>query len=178
MTDTKRKNITKKWIEEVVVAHNFCPFAHRELLADSIRYVCVSHEKALDELINECVHLDTFPETETTFLILKGDIDFSYFLYIIDVAQQILHLKGYEGVYQIATFHPEYCFEGNVENDASNFTNRSPFPMLHILRESSIDRVVKNTEAVEKIPGNNVQRCNELGRDYFKRLFYNILNDE
>ena len=129
----------------------------------------------MDVLVDEFEHLDNHSSTETTLIILNGEVDFSYFLFIVDVAQQILVLKGYEGIYQIATFHPDYCFEGNDENDASNYTNRSPFPMIHLLRETSIDRVVKNTQAVEMIPNTNIQRCNELGRDYFVRLFVNLL---
>ena len=177
MTDARRIEITKRWIEQIVVAHHFCPFAQKEILADSIRYVCADHSVVLDLLIAECNHLDSDSKTETTLLIIKGTVDFSYFLYMVEIAQQLLKLKGYEGIYQLATFHPDYCFEGNDENDASNYTNRSPFPMLHILRESSIDRVVNNKQAVEMIPDNNMKKCNELGRDYFKRLLIHLLNE-
>jgi len=86
----------------------------------------------------------------------------------LELAQGLLEVQNYEGVYQLASFHPNYCFEGSAENDAANYTNRSPYPMLHLLRESSLERALANYKNPEKIPDNNVKLTRELGLEKMK----------
>jgi hypothetical protein len=133
---------TKKWIKDVVIGLNFCPFANKVYINDTIRYQ-VSYSKDMSEvmmqLFEECVFLDLNEETSTTLLILsEGFQDFEEYLFLVDLCEKLLRKQKNEGVYQIATFHPEYVFEGEDPLDPANYTNRSLYPMLHLLREEQL----------------------------------------
>ena len=86
----------------------------------------------------------------------------------MDIADQLLTQHGYDGTYQLASFHPEYCFAGSDDNDAANYTNRSPFPMLHLLREDSLEMALENYPDPEQIPNRNVEKARTLGLDIMK----------
>jgi hypothetical protein len=86
------------------------------------------------------------------------------------LSEQLLEKEGYEGVYQIASFHPKYLFAGTKESDPSNYTNRSPYPMLHLLREESLEQAIEKHINADLIPEKNIQKATELGIDYFKNL--------
>ncbi len=86
------------------------------------------------------------------------------------MSEKILKQKGYEGIYQVASFHPLYLFEGSVENDPANYTNRSVYPMLHLLREESIDKALENYKDPESIPERNILFAREKGLAYMKTL--------
>src|SRR5438067_5013313 len=145
ITSTEDQKIVKQtetWIREVVIGCNFCPFAGRELKRGSIHYhVIHSNEHAfiLISLSEEFNRLDTNTEIETTLIILPGLFpDFNKFLDLVALCQIFLNDQKKEGIYQIASFHPDYLFAGTTNNDPANFTNRSLYPMIHLLRESSI----------------------------------------
>ncbi len=162
---------TQQWLEEVVIGLNFCPFAKRELRKNAVRFIL--HEsgdmqETLQQLIAECEFLDANPETETTLLILpNGFEDFLHYLDLTELAEDLLAEQGYEGVYQVASFHPEYCFADADSDDAANYTNRSPYPMLHLLREASLDIAIDNYPDIDAIPNNNMQKARSLGAAYF-----------
>ena len=88
---------------------------------------------------------------------------------MLDFSNQLIADSGYEGIFQIASFHPEYCFEGEDSDDAANFTNRSPYPMLHILREESLEKVLNTYSEPELIPEQNITVAREKGHDFFKK---------
>ncbi|MDH5612538.1 MAG: DUF1415 domain-containing protein [Gammaproteobacteria bacterium] len=164
---------TSCWVKNVIVGNNFCPFAKRELERDSIRYH-VKHnmdlELALQAVIDECVHLDENEATETMLLIFAEDFkDFDSYLELVGLGENLVADQGYEGIYQFASFHPDYCFAGAEHNDAANYTNRSPYPMLHLIREASVEQVLKHYPEPEKIPERNIERARELGLDEMKR---------
>lgn len=163
---------TQQWIEAVVVGLNFCPFAKRELRKNAVRYVLNESgdiQKILGQLIAECEFLDKNPETETTLLILPdGFADFLHYLNLTELAEDLLAEQDYEGVYQVASFHPEYCFADADADDAANYTNRSPFPMLHLLRETSLDIAIDNYPDIDSIPENNMRKARSLGVTYFQ----------
>lgn len=166
---------TKKWLESVVVAHNYCPFAKREIDKGSVRYQLI-HEtefnSLLESVIQECIWLDQNEETETTLIILPSNLsDFNSFLDCLVLAEDLLVSQGYEGTYQIASFHPDYCFQGAEENDPANFTNRSPYPMFHLIRESSVQKAIENHPDAESIPERNVEYAREQGLDKMTKLF-------
>ncbi|MEP1552769.1 DUF1415 domain-containing protein, partial [Paraglaciecola sp.] len=98
-----------------------------------------------------------------------GFSDFDKYLDLVDGANEFIERGGYGGLYQIATFHPDYCFDGEKSNDAANYTNRSPYPILHLLREASLEQVLKNYPNPENIPDNNITKARELGVNYFKK---------
>ena len=158
---------TKKWVNTVIVAHNYCPFAKREVKKESVRYSIV-HETEFNSLLKsvmqECVWLDQNADTETTLIIFPSNLnDFNSFLDCLVLAEDLLIAQGYEGVYQIASFHPDYCFQGAELNDPANFTNRSPYPMFHLIREASVETAIKNHPDAESIPERNVEYARQQG---------------
>lgn len=166
---------TREWVSRFVVAHNICPFARREFEGETIRYVeisAASFERALVKLIEECQRLDDDANIETTLMVLATGVDdFDDYLDLLGLAEALLEDQGYEGIYQLASFHPDYCFDGVAEEDPANYTNRSPYPMLHLLRESSIERVLAGFSDPEKIPERNVKVLRELGAESLHALW-------
>jgi hypothetical protein len=165
---------TKSWIEKVVVGLSFCPFAAKPFKEGNIRYKVVdgkSLEQALTSLVIEMMFLDDNESTETTLIIFPDNFsDFNKYLELLDLSEQLLEKEGYEGVYQIASFHPKYLFAGTTDSDPSNYTNRSPYPMLHLLREESLEQAIEKHINADLIPEKNIQKATELGIDYFKNL--------
>ncbi len=125
----------------------------------------------LDELIRQYRLLDQNPAIETTFIIFPESFErFSSYLQLVSKAERYGSRKGYEGIYQIASFHPDYCFAGVAENDAANYTNRSIFPMLHLLREKSIAKVLVNIAEPGNIPDRNIKYARAKGLAYMQWL--------
>lgn len=165
---------TAKWIQSVVIGCNFCPFASRAMLRKSIRYVVLpdaTTESAMMTLVDEWHHLDRMEEVETTLVIFPGHFaDFDAYLDLVGVAEDLSAEQGYEGVYQIASFHPDYCFAGATDDDPANYTNRSPYPMLHLLREDSITRALEHYTDAEGIPDRNMAFAAEKGLQFMQLL--------
>lgn len=165
---------TQNWLTSFIITYNICPFAKNVHENNSIRYQVVdsdSQEDCLEALIAECLHLDAESATETTLLILPKAVGkFNDFLDLLAIAEQLLVEQGYEGIYQLASFHPDYCFAGSNHDDAANYTNRSPFPMLHIIREASIEQVLQIYENPEMIPERNIELTRKLGIEALRKL--------
>jgi len=165
---------TKKWLVDVVIGLNFCPFAAKEVKQNTVRYrveFTGDNETCLTAFIEECVVLDNDKSIETTLLILPEAVEsFADYLDLVSLAEELLEAKGYEGTYQVASFHPQYCFEASTEKDAANYTNRSPYPMLHLLREESIEAALARYTNPELIPERNVNFAREKGLAYMKML--------
>lgn len=180
MNDSLIIEQTQKWIKSVVIDLNFCPFAAKVLLKKSIHYVVVSNadlEASLETLIKEMHYLDSNEEIETTFIVFrKAYADFDEYLDLVDKAEDLLEREGYEGVYQVASFHPDYCFEGAEKDDAANYTNRSVYPMLHLLREESITKALALYKNPELIPEHNIKVAREKGLHYMQMLRVACLN--
>ncbi len=168
----------KQWLEEVVIGFDFCPFARREFDEGRIRYCVVTGKKsksALQAVLDELVYLDEHADIETTLLILAdGWRVFNDYLHLLDSAQAVLEDAHYEGIYQLASFHPEYVFEGEGYDDASNYTNRSPLPIIHLLRESSIERAIASDPNVDEIPGRNQTLTRKKGAAFWQSLLSKI----
>jgi uncharacterized protein len=166
---------TKKWIKDVVVGCNFCPFAAREIKRDSIHYEVLfnaTNELTLQAVAKMFTLLDSNETVETVLLIMPNAFDaFNPYLDIVDKAEQLLEKENYEGIYQIASFHPQYLFAGSSIIDPSNYTNRSPYPMLHFLREESVSRVIDAHPNIDDVPEQNVQFAKEKGLEYMQKLF-------
>lgn len=164
----------KSWIDKVIVGLNFCPFAKKEMERKTVRYAIsptTQVNDALSHLIEELALLDQHPEIQTTLLVFPlGFSDFEGYLDMLELANSLLGQGGYSGIYQLASFHPNYCFEGEDKNDPANYTNRSPFPILHILRESSIEAVLQRYPEPESIPVNNIAKARELGSSFLQAL--------
>ena len=165
---------TKKWIIDVVAGCNFCPFASREVKKGSVHYEVLekaTSKSSLETLAKMFLQLDEDPGVETSLLILPGSFStFETYLQLVDIAERFLKDEGYEGIYQLASFHPLYLFAGTTEKDAANYTNRSVYPMLHLLREESIDKALENYNKPEDIPDRNINFAREKGLVYMKML--------
>lgn len=165
---------TKKWLSTVIIGHGFCPFAKREFDLERIHYAVIEAaglEAQLEQLILHCAALDQDASRETSLLIFPATLsDFEDYLDLLDIATDLLKSQGYEGIYQLASFHPEYLFADVPPDDASHYTNRSPYPMLHILREASVEAVLKTYPDPENIPARNIQLTQSLGADTLRNL--------
>jgi hypothetical protein len=160
---------TRTWIERAVIGLNLCPFAKAVYFGERIRYVVSDAQTAealLDDLERE---LRSLAETsadlvETTLLIhprvFTAFLDYNDFLDDADRAVDRLELAG---VLQIASFHPDYQFAGTSPDDVTNHTNRSPWPMLHLLREASVEAAVAAFPATDKISERNIETLRRLG---------------
>ncbi|NLQ18912.1 DUF1415 domain-containing protein [Marinomonas sp. M1K-6] len=166
---------TMAWVNEFIVALNVCPFAKREVERDSVRCVVLRSKKidvALEELMAEVQWLDEQPDTETTLLIFPTLFkDFHHYLDFVETAENLMFDQGCEGVYQLATFHPDYCFSGAEADDVSNYTNRSPYPMLHLLREASVDKAIEFYGDTAEIPNQNIEKMETLGKSKLDAMF-------
>ena len=151
---------TECWIKDVVVGLNFCPFAANVVKQKKVHYVVSEANElaeALTQFLEQCKHLDTNEGIATTLIIFPtGFENFTSYLNLVDKAELVLEKNKYEGVYQVASFHPDYCFAGATENDAANYTNRSPYAMLHILREDDVEHALENHADPEGIPQQNI----------------------
>jgi uncharacterized protein len=174
MDEAQAIEATRCWIDSFIVKYNICPFARRELENNTIRYTC-THSNATSEnltrLAEEFIYLDTHEDTVTTLLIFTHSLqNFDDYLDFLEWSQQLLEHLKYEGIYQLASFHPDYCFAGSDCHDAANYSNRSPYPMLHIIRESSIEQALLNYPDPEQIPERNIALTRQLGTTVLKEI--------
>jgi hypothetical protein len=165
---------TIAWIKSVVIGCNFCPFAAKPMQQKSIRYVVVedaTRDNALDAVLDELHFLDHTPGVETTLIIFPNHfLDFASYLALVSGAEKVMSRHGYDGIYQVASFHPEYCFAGSDSYDPANYTNRSIYPMLHLIREESITNALRHYKDPEGIPERNVQYARDKGLVYMQML--------
>jgi uncharacterized protein len=177
MSDNDPVAATRRWLERAVVGLNLCPFAKAVHVRNQVRYVlseATTPEALLLELTRELEFLDAAdPDmVETTLLIhprvLTDFLDYNDFLDDADAAVEAL---GLEGDIQVASFHPHYVFAGSDPHDVANCTNRSPHPMLHLLREDSVERAVHAHPDPDAIVERNIETLERLGHHGWRRLF-------
>ncbi len=164
---------TRKWITDVVAGCNFCPFVAKEIKQNSIHYqveTAVDLAGSLQAFLQECKRLDE-EKIETTLLIFpEGFSKFDDYLELVELAEKLLRKEGYEGIYQVASFHPLYLFNGAPADDAANYTNRSVYPMLHLLREEGVEKALLNYPNPEQIPDRNIVFARKKGLGHMKML--------
>jgi hypothetical protein len=168
---------TREWLEKAVIGLNLCPFAKAVYVKNQVRFV-VSTARSLDGWLEDLDRELDFlaaadPEDiDTTLLIhptlLPDFLDFNDFLQLAEAA---VDEHGLEGVIQIASFHPRFQFEGTAPDDLGNYTNRAPFPTLHLLREASIERAVEVFPEAETIYQRNIETLEALGQAGWDALF-------
>jgi uncharacterized protein len=178
MTDMNTLEIadTVRWLERAVIGLNLCPFAKAPHVKGQIHYV-VSQAKGLeglrDELIEQLHALAALPADarETVLLIVPQMLhDFLDFNDFLDEADGVLQELDMEGEFQVASFHPQFQFADTEPDDITNFTNRSPYPTLHLLREDSIDRAVEAFPEAETIYETNMATLEKLGIQGWQNL--------
>ena len=174
--ETKDPHIraTINWINDVVIGCNFCPFAAREVHKKSVRYQIVDGadtEAVLNATANILLAMDEDESIATALLILpEGFGDFESYLDLVTTTEELMEQEGYEGVYQVASFHPHYMFAGSNEEDPSNYTNRSPYPMLHFLREDMVSEAVDVYPDIDEVPIRNIEFAKEKGLRFMQQL--------
>lgn len=161
-------------METVVIDLNLCPFARRELVNDRVRFAVTdasTEEALLAAQQAELELLEQNPSVETTLLILPAVLqDFSAYNQFLNYAEELLVQMDLEGIYQIAGFHPHYQFAGTNPEDVENYTNRSPYPLLHFIREDSLDRAIANHPDVRGIPARNIELMKSMGVERLRKL--------
>jgi len=165
---------TEKWIKDVVIGCNLCPFAAHVVNKKAVHYQVedrISNNAWKETLLSEFIRLDNNSNIETSFIIFPSSFQqFNDYLDMLSEAEKLLRKNKYSGIYQIASFHPLYLFANTAETDASNYTNRSVYPMLHLLREESIETALKNYQNPELIPERNVEFTRKKGLNYMRML--------
>ncbi|HEV2608178.1 MAG TPA: DUF1415 domain-containing protein [Xanthomonadaceae bacterium] len=168
--------LTRRWLERAVIGLNLCPFAKAVYARQQVRFVlsdATTPDTLLEALVSELEWLrDADPqETDTTLLIhphvLIDFLDYNDFLDVADAAITALEL---DGEIQVASFHPDYRFADSFDDSIENCTNRSPFPMLHLLREASVERAVDTFPDADAIVDRNMATLRRLGMDGWRRL--------
>ena len=167
---------TRHWLEKAVIGLNLCPFAKAVYVKNQVRLV-VSRARHADDLLEELDReLDLLvatpsEEIDTTLLIhatlFEDFLDFNDFL---EVADGVVEEHALEGVIQLASFHPRFQFDGTEPDDISNYTNRAPFAMLHLLREASVEKAVEAFPEAEAIFEENIKTLEKLGHAGWKAL--------
>jgi hypothetical protein len=167
------KDIVRSWVEDFVVAEQLCPFARQPLASGKIRFAVSAAESEaalIAALAEELQRLLQTAEIETTLLIHPCVLnDFPTYNQFLDDVDELLRRLDLEGVVQVASFHPDYQFAGTNADDAENYSNRSPYPLLHLLREESIEVAVEAHPDIDAVPERNIQHLSQIGADELQR---------
>lgn len=172
---------TERWLKDWVIKLDLCPFAKYPFDQGRIRIIATQATDSdtlfrfvLEEL-DQLYHSDA-RDVETTLVVVDQSLSqFNQYLEFLDLLEHVIVETGLEGEIQIASFHPNYCFEGVAEDDPSNYTNRSPYPMFHLIREASLEQAVKHYPDPEKIPERNIALLREMGLEEIRQRLKRIM---
>ncbi|HHI4974549.1 TPA: DUF1415 domain-containing protein [Vibrio parahaemolyticus] len=166
-----------QWLNDVVIGLNLCPFAAKPQRNKQIKIFvseATQEEALLEDVLLQLIELNTTePEKlETTLVVVPNMLqDFWDYNFCIDWVEALIKQQDWEGIFQVATFHPDYCFGGAEPEDDENLTNRSPYPIFHLIREESMEKVLKHYPDPESIPDTNIARVSALSEEERKKLF-------
>ncbi|EIA3184400.1 DUF1415 domain-containing protein [Vibrio parahaemolyticus] len=166
-----------QWLNDVVIGLNLCPFAAKPQRNKQIKIFvseATQEEALLEDILLQLIELSTTePEKlETTLVVVPNMLqDFWDYNFCIDWVEGLIKQQDWEGTFQVATFHPDYCFGGAAPEDDENLTNRSPYPIFHLIREESMEKVLKHYPDPESIPDTNIARVSALSEEERKKLF-------
>ncbi|WP_253664012.1 DUF1415 domain-containing protein [Vibrio sp. Y20_XG_PY13] len=166
-----------QWLNDVVIGLNLCPFAAKPQRNKQIKIFvseAIQEEALLEDILLQLIELSTTePEKlETTLVVVPNMLqDFWDYNFCIDWVEGLIKQQDWEGTFQVATFHPDYCFGGAAPEDDENLTNRSPYPIFHLIREESMEKVLKHYPDPESIPDTNIARVSALSEEERKKLF-------
>ncbi len=170
------------WVDAFVVNLNLCPFAKRELIKDRVRFTVSdadSETTLLHHLQSELERLDKDDHIETTLLIHPDVLqDFHDYNQFLDKVDALLETTGKQGIYQVASFHPDYQFADTHVDDVENYSNRSPYPLLHLLRESSLEDAIERYPDTDTIPEQNIRLLNDMGIEKIRRLYRGCFGED
>ncbi|HHY0365090.1 TPA: DUF1415 domain-containing protein [Vibrio parahaemolyticus] len=166
-----------QWLNDVVIGLNLCPFAAKPQRNKQIKIFvskATQEEALLEDILLQLIELSTTePEKlETTLVVVPNMLqDFWDYNFCIDWVEGLIKQQDWEGIFQVATFHPDYCFGGAAPEDDENLTNRSPYPIFHLIREESMEKVLKHYPDPESIPDTNIARVSALSEEERKKRF-------
>jgi hypothetical protein len=169
-------NATRRWLERAVIGLNLCPFAKSVHVKGQIRYVvsaAKSEDALLDDLERELRLLDESSpvDVDTTLLITPEVLtDFGDFANFLDFVEVVVRTQGYSGTLQVASFHPDYVFADTEADDVANYTNRAPYPTLHLLREASLARATAAFPDAADIYERNIETLRRIGLEGWRAL--------
>jgi hypothetical protein len=165
----------RTWLEQVVIGLNLCPFAAHPYQNQQVHIAispCTDKLCLLTQLQSELEHLEQHPTIETTVLVIPNLLqDFDDYNQFLDLVDDLIAQQGWEGVFQVASFHPNYQFGGTQPEDAENLTNRAPYPILHLLREASLEHALEHTAHPEEIFERNIATVQALSETEKAKLF-------
>ncbi len=181
MTGNAERHI-RLWLDDFVVGLNLCPFARPLLGAPNLRIaICAASDNAamrsafLQEL--DLLQRSTEQEIATTLLAFPRALqNFADYLWFLDDAQELLLEAGLEGVVQLASFHPQYRFAGEAPDAASHYSNRAPYPLIHLLREDMLSRALEEFANPERIPDRNIETLNAIGAEELERRWQELFS--
>jgi hypothetical protein len=169
LQDSDPESSVRRWVQSIVVDLNLCPFAKRELVNDRVRFTVTdaSTQTALLMALESELELITRDLAVETTMLIHPDVlnNFSDYNQFLDLADGLLAQMELDGVFQIASFHPDYQFADTEVDDPENYTNRTPYPVLHILREESLERAVANMPDIDQVPVRNIETMNNIGAE-------------
>ncbi|CAM2925440.1 DUF1415 domain-containing protein [Vibrio ordalii] len=173
----------EQWLNDVVIGLNLCPFAAKPQRNQQIK-IFVSEadteEQLLQDILQQLLELEgsSAQSLETTLVVVPNMLeDFFEYNFFIDWVEALITQQDWQGIFQVATFHPRYCFGGTRPEDDENLTNRSPYPIFHLIREESMEKVLKHYPNPEAIPDTNIARVSALSDQERRQLFpYLFLN--
>lgn len=175
MQENQITQAVSTWLQDVVIGLRLCPFAAKPFNDNQVRIYpsyAKDDESLLQDLRDECELLRNRPAIETSLLVIAEYLqDFWDYRQFLNWANQLLRREGYEGEFQIASFHPDYCFAGAEPGDNENLTNRSPYPILHLIREASLEKALAFFPDVDQVPAINKRRVEELSQAEKRQLF-------
>lgn len=167
----------EQWLLDVVIGLNLCPFAAKPQRNQQIRIhisQTQTEQELLEDLLQEFLHLEQTPTQtlETTLVVIPYFLeDFHDYNFFLDWVDALIRQQNWQGIYQVATFHPDYCFAGAMPDDDENLTNRAPYPILHLIREESMEKAIEHYPDPESIPDVNIARVSGLTASEKQALF-------
>lgn len=177
MTTGQQRVISRvrDWLESTVIGLNLCPFAAAPFRAGRVRYtVCDATEpeaiyQAFLAELDSFLQLDPGEAETGLFILSRGLTDFGDYLDMLALLEEALDEAGLAGVIQLASFHPDYVFAGSDEDDPANYSNRSPYPVFHLIREQGLEQALASYPDPEAIPERNIARLREIGVEELRR---------
>lgn len=182
MSDLIEKHI-RAWLESFIVELNLCPFARPVVASDALR-VAICESEDLDQLHRtfltelDLIQQSSEEEIATTLLVMPNALaNFDNYLIFLDNAEALIEELGLDGTIQLASFHPEYLFDGEAEDSASHFSNRSPYPVIHFLREDMLFNALDEFPNPEQIPLRNISTLEKIGRAEIESRWQKLRGD-
>lgn len=175
ITTEDRITFTQKWIEQIVIDMNLCPWAHRVYAENKVLYLTSELRDFMSGLsfIQNCCN--ELSDSYDTALIIYDEIVFDKFIDFVEIIMEFFQSSGLSGTFQIAHFHPQYQFANTDKEQNSNYTNRSPFPIIQILRVEQVALAIENYPDVDMIPEKNIRKLESMSRIELREIYQSIL---